>query len=102
MYFKKFLERYFDVEKSIVFAETDKDKRFPLERYELSERDNDCEFMFSLTLVCGTEEEELEKRISGLTNYRVGNVYSGLIHDAVMEEKELRKLIKSGNYFKKK
>lgn len=103
MYFKKFLERYFDIEKSIVFNEdTDKEKRYPLERFELYEKGEDSEFIFSLTIENGTEEEALERRLKGLTHYRIGNIYSCLEHNTVMEEKELRRIIKKGLYFKSK
>lgn len=101
MYFKTFLERHFDVEESVVFGEEDKQKVFPLKRFELYEKGEDCEYMFSLTLDVGTEEEELERRISGETNYKVGNVYSALQHGMVFEESLLRKMIKKGEHIKK-
>jgi hypothetical protein len=100
MYFKKFLERYFDVEKEVIFEDTDKDKCFPLERFELYEKGEDSEYMFSLTLEPTSEEEALERRMAGLTYYRIGNVYSSLTHNAIIEEKELRKIIKNKSYFK--
>lgn len=71
------LAKQFDVEIS-----TKTEEGTILTVLEVYEKDNDCEFMFSLT----TADD---------VSYTVGNVYSTLEHGTVLTEKELKVLLKN-------
>lgn len=97
MHLETYLKKYFDIEVEMVKTDFSNEKDIKsICVYEKGEDAEPAFVLYDVDLLLD-EEGHFERRANMENTLRIGNIYSKLNHGSLIKEKELRKLIKSGN-----